>query len=212
MGSKEGMQNNQNDPVRINNNNKCAREQDKPNGEEPLRKLRAKACVDYHFLDKPFPDEEQNGEYNVNKALIAYNVQTKLLLGSRDPLTHCEAQKLPDWPEWKKAILIELEQLQQMDTLNLVSCPKGSVLIANKWVFFTKYNKQGELIKYKAWLVAKGCAQRPGYDYMDTFFLVVWLETIQVILPIVIRDKLKIQQMDVKAAYLNVVLQEKVYM
>ena len=76
----------------------------------------------------------------------------------------------------------------------------------------TKYNKQGELIEHKAWSVAKGCAQRPGYDYTDTFSPVVQLETIQVMLPIVIRDKLKIQQMDVKGAYLNVVLQEKVYM
>ena len=112
----------------------------------------------------------------------------------------------------KKAILIELEQLQLMGTWNLVDCPSGSVPIANKWVFLTKYNKQGELIRYKARLVAKGCTQRPGYDYTDTFSPVVRLETIQVILSIVIRDKLKIQQMDVKRAYLNGVLQEKVYM
>ena len=78
IGSKEGTQNDQNDPVIINNTNKCVREQDKPNGEESLRKLRAKAQVDYHFLDNPFPDEEQNEEYNVNEALIAYNVQTEL--------------------------------------------------------------------------------------------------------------------------------------
>ena len=94
-------------------------------------------------------------------------------LGSKDPLTPCEAQKSPVWPEWKKAIDIELEQLQQMGIWKLISCPKDTVPITNKWVFLTKYNKQGELIKYKAHLVTKGCAQRPGYDYMDTFSPVV---------------------------------------
>jgi Reverse transcriptase (RNA-dependent DNA polymerase) len=93
-----------------------------------------------------------------------------------------------------------------------VSCPKDAVQIANKWVFLTKYNKQGELIKCKARMVAKGCAQRPGYNYMDTFSPVVHLETIRAILPLVIKDKLKIQQMDVKGAYLNGILQENVFM
>jgi hypothetical protein len=71
-------------------------------------------------------------------------------LGGRDPFTLAEAKKSPDWPEWEKAISVELEQLQQMSTWKLVSCPKDAVQIANKWVFLTKYNKQGELIKYKA--------------------------------------------------------------
>jgi hypothetical protein len=93
-----------------------------------------------------------------------------------------------------------------------VSCPKDAVPIANKWVFLTKYNKQGELIKYKARMVAKGCAQRPEYDYTDTFSPVVCLETIRAILPLVIKNKLKIQQMDVKGAYLNGILQENVFM
>ena len=152
MGGMEDMQNDQNDLVKINSNNKHAREQDEPNWEEPPRKLRAKAHVDYRFLDNPFPDEEQNEEYNMNEALIAYNIQTEMPLGGRDPLTLCKAQKSSDWSEWKKAILVELEQLQLMGTWNLVDCPNGSV--PNKWVFLTKY------------------------DYTDTFSPVVWLETI----------------------------------
>ena len=91
MGGMEDIQNDQNDLVKINSNNKRAREQDEPNWEEPPRKLRAKAHVDYCFLDNPFPDKEQNEEYNMNETLIAYNVETEMLLGGRDPLTLCEA-------------------------------------------------------------------------------------------------------------------------
>ena len=134
--------------------------------------------VDYRLLDNPFPDEEEDNEQLVNKAKIAYSIQTETPLGGKDPFTLPEAQKSPNWPEWKKAIDIELEQLQQTGTWRLVNCPEEAVPISNKWIFLTKYNKQGELVKRKAQLVAKGCGQRPGYNYTDTFSPVVRLETI----------------------------------
>jgi hypothetical protein len=67
------------------------------NGGQPPRKLRTKAHVDYCFLDNLFPDEEQNEEQNNNEALIAYCIQTEMLLGGRDPFTLAEARKSPDW-------------------------------------------------------------------------------------------------------------------
>ena len=134
--------------------------------------------MDYCFLNDPFPDEELNEEQLVDETLIAYNIQTEMPLGGKDPFTLQEAKQSPHWLEWKEAIHVELEQLQWMGTWRLINCPKDAVPILNKWVFLTKYNKQGELIKHKAQLVAKGCARRPGYDYADTFSLVVWLETI----------------------------------
>jgi hypothetical protein len=65
-----------------------------------------------------------------------------------------------------------------MGTWELVDKPKDPHLIGNKWVFIKKMNKEGEVIKYKAHLVAKGYSQRPGTEYNETFSLVVHLETI----------------------------------
>ena len=95
-----------------------------------------------------------------------------------------------------------------MGTWELVKKLPNAVPITNKWRFVRKRNKTGEIIKYKARLVAKGCTQRPGLDYVETFSPVVCMET----LALVPMKNLKIQQMDIKGAYLNGTLQEKVYM
>ena len=123
-----------------------------------------------------------------------------------------EAHSSPDWPEWEHAIHTELKQLHRMGTWELVAKPVGAVPIANKWVFAKKQNKEGVLTKYKARLIAKGCAQCLGYDYLKTHSPVVCLETIRAILVIAPMQKLLIQQMDIKGAYLNGTLKEHVYM
>jgi hypothetical protein len=109
-------------------------------------------------------------------------------------------------------VQIELAQLQEMGTWRLVDKPADAVPISNKWVFTKKYNKAGDLLKYKGRLVAKGYAQHPGHDYVETFSSIIRLETIRGIMTLAAIKDLKIQQMDVKGAYLNGILKKKVYM
>jgi hypothetical protein len=52
----------------------------------------------------------------------------------------------------------------------------------------------------------------PGVDYNETFAPVIRLETIRAILALVVEEDWEIQQMDVKGAYLNSDLKEKIYM
>ena len=99
-----------------------------------------------------------------------------------------------------------------MGTWQLVEKPEGAVPIRNKWVLVKKHNKAGEIIKYKARMVAKGCAQRPGYDYLETHSPVVRMETIRAILAVAATRKLFIYQLDIKGAYLNGKLKQRVYM
>ena len=59
-----------------------------------------------------------------------------------------------------------------MGTWSLVKQPPDAIPIANKWTFVKKRNEAGEIVKFKVRLVAKGCAQWPGHDYVETFSLV----------------------------------------
>ena len=90
--------------------------------------------------------------------------------------------------------------------------PKDAIPISNKWVLTKKRNKEGNLVKYKARLVAHGFTQHPGQDYDDTFSPVVCFETIRTLLAMVPGKKLKVQQLDVKGAYLNGKLTQPIYM
>jgi Reverse transcriptase (RNA-dependent DNA polymerase) len=117
-----------------------------------------------------------------------------------NPLTLKEARISIEWPQWEKAIAAELQQLDRMGTWQLVNRLDNTIPIANKWVFAKKRDKSGNIIKYKARLVVKGCAQRPGYDYDETHSPVIHLETIRAILAMVPSQKFKVQQMDVKGA------------
>jgi hypothetical protein len=191
-------------PSSGNNGNSSKRKRDKE--EEPnQRKTRAKR-VDYRYLHNPFPDEEENE--------IAYTSDDQIFaIIAGDEFTSLEdARNSSEWPEWEKAIQKELAQLNQMGTWRLVEKPCNAIPIANKWTFVRKRNKAGEIIKYKARLVAKGCTQRPGYDYVETFSPVVRMDTIRAILALVPIMGLKIHQLDIKGAYLNGILKEKVYM
>jgi reverse transcriptase-like protein len=107
----------------------------------------------------PFPDEEEAakvalaaGELPEPIRPINYAIDT----GDKCQRTK-QGNASPEWP-----ICAELEQLEHMGMSHLVKAPANAIPIANKWVFAKKTNKQGELTKYEARLVAKGCAQRPA--------------------------------------------------
>ena len=159
--------------------------------------------VDYRHLNDPFSDEE---------AMSAEQL-TNLLEGDDDDQpTLDQARRSLEWPEWERAIQSELDQLKQKGTWRLVEKPMDAVPISNKWVLTKKRDKKGNVVKYKARLVARGFTQRPGLDYDETFLPVVRFETIRALLAMVSCKKLKVRQLDVKGAYLNGILTQPIYM
>lgn len=131
----------------------------------------------------------------------------------QDPRSYREAMRGPNAREWRAECEREINQQRKMGTYKLVPRPKERVnVVDNKWVFHSKYNAQGELIKRKARLVAKGYSQRPGVDYFETYSPVVRYPSLRGLLSLAAQHDWEVHHMDVKAAFLNGDLQETVYM
>jgi hypothetical protein len=129
-----------------------------------------------------------------------------------EPLSLKEAIKGENNKEWKKAINLEYNALMDKMTWRLVKLPKGRKALGSKWVFKVKLKTDGTLDKYKARLVAKGYDQVEGIDFNKTYALVVKTTTTRLLLTLATILNLKVQQMDVKTAFLNGELDEIIYM
>ena len=84
-------------------------------------------------------------------------------------------------------------------------------IIGTKWVFRNKMNEQCVITRNKARLVAKGYNQEKGIDYDETFAPVIRLEAIIMLLAFASFMDFKLYQMDVKSAFFNGFIEEKVY-
>jgi hypothetical protein len=91
---------------------------------------------------------------------------------------------------------------------------EGKATIGNKWVFVKKRDEKGDIVRFKARLVAQGFSQKPGTDYSNdgTFAPVMRFETLHTLLALAAINNWKIRQFDIKGAYLHGILHETIYM
>ncbi|XP_041995661.1 uncharacterized mitochondrial protein AtMg00810-like [Salvia splendens] len=105
----------------------------------------------------------------------------------------------------------EIDSLHAYGTWDLVPHPLNMNIVGSKWVFRTKYCADGSIERYKARLVAQGFTQILGSDFHHTFSLVVKAATVRVVLTLAVQRGWHLQQLDVKNAFLNGVLDKPVY-
>nr|GEY84910.1 copia protein [Tanacetum cinerariifolium] len=93
----------------------------------------------------------------------------------------------------------------------IVSQPRNMTIIGTKWAFRNKLDEKGVVSRNKARLVAQGYNQQESIDYDETYALFVRLEYIRILLAYACALYFKLFQMDVKSAFLNGFITEKVY-
>ncbi|GJV75037.1 zinc finger, CCHC-type containing protein [Tanacetum coccineum] len=137
-----------------------------------------------------------------------YENTEELLLVEDEPKNYKEASSDQKWIE---AMKVELDSINRNNTWELTTLPKGHKAIGLKWVFKTKKDANGNIIKHKARLVAKGYIQQHGIDFEEVFAPVARMETIRLLLAIAANNKWEVHHLDVKSAFLHGDLKEEVY-
>nr|GEX07031.1 retrovirus-related Pol polyprotein from transposon TNT 1-94 [Tanacetum cinerariifolium] len=113
-------------------------------------------------------------------------------------------------PSWIDAMQEEIYEFKRLQVWELVPCPDKVMLIKLKWTYKVKTDEFGGVLKNKAKLVAQGFRQEEGIDFKESFVLVSRIEAIRIFIANAAHKNMMIFQMDVKMAFLNDELKEKV--
>ncbi|WVZ63350.1 LOW QUALITY PROTEIN: hypothetical protein U9M48_012987, partial [Paspalum notatum var. saurae] len=101
----------------------------------------------------------------------------------------------------------ELENFERNHVWDLVEPPPNRRPIGTKWVFKNKRGEDGMVVRNKARLPR--VSSKEGIDYEETFAPVARLEAIRILLAFAASKGFKLQQMDVKSAFLNGFIEEE---
>ncbi|GKA46600.1 retrovirus-related pol polyprotein from transposon TNT 1-94 [Tanacetum coccineum] len=112
---------------------------------------------------------------------------------------------------WIEAMQEELNECERLEVWELVPRPDKVMVITLKWIYKVKLNELGGILKNKARLVARGFCQEEGIDFEESFALVARLDAIRIFLAYAAHMNMIVYQMDVKTAFLNIILRIEVY-
>jgi hypothetical protein len=167
-----------------------------PNSDEPLSNI-----------------DELDNELNILISNYETNDATVMLVDDSDvPKNYSDIKNFPNSEKWYQAAITELNALKRNKTWVLVDRPKDRNIVGSRFIFKIKCNKNGEVTKYKARLVAQGFSQEYGTDYTETFAPVAKMASLRIILSIAVKYDLLIEQIDVVSAFLQSELEEEIYM
>ena len=128
---------------------------------------------------------------------------TSLTSSDFDPLTFEEAKASLDWPQWLEALQAEYASLRKHQIFGPLVISLATKPVGHKLIFTKKRNAQGHVVRYKVQLVAHGFTQRPGVDYIFTYFPVMDYGTLRYLLGMTVQYSLDTQLLDVVTSYLH---------
>lgn len=167
-------------------------------------------CADYRRL---IPKESSETVHEVLAVIEdgqGQEVQVAHIKNSDTPgLT--EALSGPNAEGWNKAIDDEYQLLVDADVFDLVPRPRDKVVTAGIWILKYKRCADGSIERLKARYCAKGCSQVHGIDYNNTWAPTAQHATVKLLFVLAAKHDLPIRHVDIKCAFLNVDLEEEVY-
>ena len=105
----------------------------------------------------------------MNHNLPLHDVEHANVVMHDEPHTMSEAMQLGDAKKWELAMQHEYDSLMANGTWELTPLPKNRQSVGCKWMFGMERDATGNVVRYKARLVAKDYSQVAGMDFNETF-------------------------------------------
>eukprot|EP00300_Choanocystis_sp_HF-7_P017515 c19752_g1_i5.p1 GENE.c19752_g1_i5~~c19752_g1_i5.p1 ORF type:complete len:498 (-),score=52.56 c19752_g1_i5:1067-2560(-) len=142
-----------------------------------------------------------NAQPREHVALVAHQVN--------EPLTFTEAMQSEFSAEWLVAMQEEMKAHIDQGTWTLVPKERHQGKpVKNKWIFTVLANEHGDVDRFKARLVVKGCSQVFGLNYTETYAPVARMTTLRLLFALAIQRGQPIHTSDISNAYLHARLNE----
>ena len=114
---------------------------------------------------------------------------------------------------WEEVMKLEFDGHIKTGTFFMVDrVPEGRKPVSSKWCFTYKTDKEGEITKLKARLVARGFTQIRDVDYIHSSSPCPSSASVKLILAVANEKGLPLRHFDVARAYIRASLDEEVYM
>ncbi|CAI7732470.1 unnamed protein product [Closterium sp. NIES-53] len=167
---------------------------------ERLRFLKA-------LLIKEEEDEEEKGAEADMEKICCFGVNLP-----HEPASMEEALAGDDREAWLASREDEFKSHMENETWTLTNLAPGRKALDCTWVLRVKSDAEGKLERRKTRLVIKVFQQREGIDFQEVFAPVAKAPTLGVFLAADAVCGWKVEQMDVKTAFLYGVVDEEIYM
>ncbi|GBM65506.1 Retrovirus-related Pol polyprotein from transposon TNT 1-94 [Araneus ventricosus] len=173
-----------------------------------------RVCFNHSYEETSSNDEDGNSietvEQNEETRSMHFNIdndnEDNAILPNSEALASAESKI------WQRAVEEGIENLQIIQTWELVTKPAGVKLIASRWLFRKKKDEARNGVKFKARLVSRNYLQVPGVDFQETFSPVIKLKSTRILLAIAAEMDFDVHQMDITAEYLNGTFEKNIYM
>ena len=165
------------------------------------------------YKRKPFATSKYFNKYKkhikvFNKSKFIGNINNQYKI----PKNYFQAINSKDSIHWINAINDELNNLYSNNIMTFVKfVPANKTIITTRWVFTIKTDSDGNIIKFKARLVARGYDQKFGFDFDLTYSPTLNVDCLKLIFSLAAKFNWYIHQIDIKAAYLNADLDYDIY-
>ncbi|PLW15082.1 hypothetical protein PCASD_21521 [Puccinia coronata f. sp. avenae] len=128
------------------------------------------------------------------------------------PKSYIQAINSANSSFWKKAIEKEVSNMYEHEVWVIVKKQEDQHRINCTWVFKVKKNQLNVPIEYKARLCAKGFQQIKGTDFGETYAPTGKLVSLRMLIIFALKHDLLFHQIDIKSAFLNAPLKEKIFL